>query len=48
MVEAKSLELQRYKKTVEKMKEVEADYTETIDDILDEHQRILKEKDHLT
>ena len=44
MVEAKSLELQRYKKTVEKMKEAEADYTKTIDDILDEHQRILKEK----
>ena len=44
MVEAKSLELQRYKKTVEKMKEVEVDYTKTIDDILDEHQRILKEK----
>ena len=45
MVEGKSLELQRYKKTVEKMKEVEVDYTKTIDDILDEHQRILKEKD---
>ena len=44
MVEAKSLELQRYQKTVEKMKEVEADYTKTIDDILDEHQRILREK----
>ena len=44
MVEAKSLELLRYKKTVEKMKEAEADYTKTIEDILDEHQRILKEK----
>ena len=45
MFEGKSLKVQRLEETVEKMKEVDDNNAKTIDDIIDEHQRILEVKD---
>ena len=45
MFEGKSFKMQRLEETVEKMKEVEDNSAKTIDDIIDEHQRILEVKD---
>ena len=43
--EEKSMQLQRQKKTVEEMKEQEGEYINTIDDLMEECQKITKEKD---
>ena len=45
MFEEKSTELVKLKTTVKKMKELENDYAKTIDELVDEHQKIVKEKD---
>ena len=45
MLEGRSLKVKRLEKTVEKMKELEDNNARTIDDIIDEHQRILEAKD---
>ena len=45
MFEEKSTELVKLKTTVKKMKELEDDFEKTIDELVDEHQKIVKEKD---
>ena len=45
MLEGRSLKVTKLKKVVEKMKELEDNNERTIDDIIDEHQRILYQKD---
>ena len=45
MFEEKSTELVKLKTTVKKMKELEDDYAKAIDELVDEHQKIVKEKD---
>ena len=45
ILEGRSLKVTKLKKTVEKMKELEDNNARTIDDIIDEHQRILYQKD---
>ena len=45
MVEGRSLKVTKLKKIVEKMNELEDNNARTIDDIIDEHQRILYQKD---
>ena len=44
--EEKSMNLQRLKETVEKMKQVESEYVKTIDELMHQHNEIIKEKDH--
>ena len=45
MFEEKSMELVKLKTTVKKMKELEGDFEKTIDELVDEHQEIVEEKD---
>lgn len=45
MLEGRSLKVEKLKKTVEKMKELEDNNAKTIDDIINEHQRMLFKKD---
>ena len=45
MFEEKSMELVKLKTTVKKMKELEGDFEKSIDELIDEHQEIVEEKD---
>ena len=45
MLEGRTLKVEKLKKTVEKMKELEDNNAKTIDDIINEHQRMLFKKD---
>ena len=45
MFERKSMELERLRKTVEEMKELEEDYAKTIYELVDDHEKIIEEKD---
>ena len=46
MFEGKSMKLQKLMKTVEEMKESEAEYTQWINKLMKQHQRAIEEKDH--
>ena len=45
MFERKSMELEKLKKTVEEMKELEEDYATTINELVDDHEKVIEEKD---
>lgn len=45
MFERKSMGLEKLKKTVEEMKELEEDYVMTINELVDDHEKIIEEKD---
>ena len=45
MFERKSMELEKLKKTVEEMKELEEDYAMTINKLVDDHEKVIEEKD---
>ena len=45
MFERKSMQLEKLKKTVEEMKELEEDYAMTINELVDDHEKIIEEKD---
>ena len=45
MFERKSMELEKLKKTVEEMKELEEDYAMTINELVDDHEKVIEEKD---
>ena len=43
--EEKSMQLQRLKETVEEMKQLEGEYAKTIDELMLQHHKTIKEKD---
>ena len=45
MFERKSMELEKLKKTVEEMKELEEEYAKTIYELVDDHEKVIKQKD---
>ena len=45
MFERKSMDLEKLKNTVEEMKELEDDYAKTIDELVEDHEKVIEEKD---